>query len=251
LLVAVLAACAAVTVEPLRFTKPVVLLGELHDHARQHALRLEALEAWLKTGARPALVMEQFDRSQQERLDALRREGAGADPIVEQLGTRGWHWPFYRPFVALAIEHDLPIVAANLSREAVREVMRDGLTARGYLGAPEGTLAALARIIEANHCGLVDAALARRMAQAQVARDQSMAQAVEAHAARGAVLLAGNGHVRTDIGVPLWLSEATRARSEAIGVVETGDRTMAYDRRVVTPPHPRPDPCAGMPAPRR
>jgi hypothetical protein len=60
------------------------------------------------------------------------------------------------------------------------------------------------------------------------------------------VLLAGNGHVRTDLGVPVWLTPATRARSEVIGVVETGDPTPAFDRRVVTPPHPRGDPCAAF-----
>jgi hypothetical protein len=37
------------------------------------------------------------------------------------------------------------------------------------------------------------------------------------------VLLAGNGHVRTDIGVPRWLDPATRQRSEAIGLLEAGD----------------------------
>jgi uncharacterized iron-regulated protein len=77
-----------------------------------------------------------------------------------------------------------------------------------------------------------------------------MARAVAAHADRGAVLLAGNGHVRTDIGVPRWLDAATRARSEAIGVLEEGDPTAAFDRRVFTPPQSRQDPCAGM-TPRR
>jgi uncharacterized iron-regulated protein len=84
------------------------------------------------------------------------------------------------------------------------------------------------------------------MAQAQVARDQAMARAIEAHADRGAVLLAGNGHVRTDWGVPRWLAPAVRARSEVIGVVEVGDAVTAYDRRVVTPAQERPDPCAGL-----
>ena len=41
-------------------------------------------------------------------------------------------------------------------------------------------------------------------------------------------------------GVPRWLTEPTRARSESIGVVEAGDPTQAFDRRVETPPQPRP-----------
>ena len=34
---------------PLRFTQPLVLLGEVHDNATQHALRLDAFRAWLET----------------------------------------------------------------------------------------------------------------------------------------------------------------------------------------------------------
>jgi uncharacterized iron-regulated protein len=84
------------------------------------------------------------------------------------------------------------------------------------------------------------------MALAQVARDQFMARVLQAHAQRGVVLLAGNGHVRTDVGAPHWLDPATRARSEAIGVLEAGDDDTAYDRWVFTAPQPRADPCAAM-----
>ncbi|HLL17896.1 MAG TPA: hypothetical protein VK439_03865 [Rubrivivax sp.] len=62
----------------------------------------------------------------------------------------------------------------------------------------------------------------------------------------GEVLLAGNGHVRTDVGAPRWLSADLRARSLAVGVLEQGDTTAAFDRRVFTAPQPRPDPCAAF-----
>jgi uncharacterized iron-regulated protein len=236
----------------LRLERPVVLLGEVHDHPQQHALRAQAFAALLAGGARPALVMEQFDRERQAGIDALRaaEPGVDADTLIARFGGPGWHWPHYRPFVDLALRHGLPIVAANVSRDEARAVMREGLAARGFdARVPEAVLAGLAALVEAGHCGMVGGELARRMALAQVARDQAMAQALERHAARGAVLLAGNGHVRTDLGVPKWLGPATRARSEAIGFVEAGDPTSAFDRRVVTSPHPRPDPCAGLKMP--
>jgi uncharacterized iron-regulated protein len=253
-----LAGCAAPRSEaPLRFTKPLVLLGEVHDHPQQHALRLAALREHLATGARPALLMEQFDRPQQAALDAAlaAQRGPFMAPDVQAVIAAGqgpgrgagWHWPFYEPFVALAMRHDLPVVAVNVGRDEARAVMRDGLAAHGFDAAVPGeVLAVLAAAIRDSHCGMVDEATARRMALAQVARDQQMARALTRHAARGAVLLAGNGHVRTDVGAPRWLDAATRARSEAIGVLEEGDPTRAYDRIVFTPPHPRPDPCAAM-----
>ena len=199
----------------LHFEQPVVLLGEVHDNAVQHRLRLQAFEGWLAAGARPALVMEQFDRERQSVIDRLRAQAPapGADALIAAAGSAGWQWQFYRPFVALALQYGLPIVAANVSRDEARKVMREGLEATGFNPAvPAELLMLLANDIEASHCGTLDGDTARRMALAQVARDQALAAAVEAHAARGVLLLAGNGHVRIDAGVPRWLSPSTRAR---------------------------------------
>ncbi|MBK6472574.1 MAG: ChaN family lipoprotein [Betaproteobacteria bacterium] len=239
---------------PLRFTQPLVLLGEVHDNATQHALRLDAFRAWLAGGARPALALEQFDRSQQPVIDDLLAQTPkpDADALIAAAGGKGWLWQHYRPFIALALEHGLPIVAANVPRDEARRVMRDGLAATGYRAeVPATVLKAQAEGIEASHCGMLDAATAGRMALAQVARDQFMAQVLQTHAGRGVVLLAGNGHVRTDLGAPLWLPPEVRARSEAIGVLEEGDTETAYDRRVYTAVQPRPDPCEAMRAPKR
>lgn len=250
-----LVACGTpATTPPLRFTQPVVLLGEVHDNAAQHRLRLEALRAWLDSGARPALAMEQFDRDKQADIDRLQAQTPrpDADALIAAAGGKGWLWQHYRPFIALALERGLPIVAANVPRDEARQVMRGGLAAAGFRAdVPAAVLKAQAEGIEASHCGMLDADTARRMALAQVARDQFMARVLQANAERGVVLLAGNGHVRTDLGAPLWLPPAVRARSEAIGLLEVGDDATAYDRRVFTAAQERPDPCAAMRAPKR
>jgi uncharacterized iron-regulated protein len=245
-----LAGCSAppTIAEPLRFSQPLILLGEVHDNAAQHALRLRAFEALLAGGARPTLALEQFDREYQPAIDRALTQTPlpDADALIAIAGgaVDGWQWEFYRPYIALALRYRLPISAANVSRTELRGVMRDGLAASGFdPQVPEPLLQMLAQSIEASHCGVLDNATARRMALAQVARDQFMARVVERHADRGVLLLAGNGHVRTDVGVPRWLSAATRARSEAVGVLEAGDPTAAFDRLVFTPAQPRPDPC--------
>ena len=248
-----LAACAAPANAPLQLRQPVVLLGEVHDNAAQHALRLEAFKSLLDGGARPALAMEQLDRDKQPALDALLAgPSPGADAVIAAAGGPSWNWAFYRPFIALALQHRLPIVAANVPRAEARRVMQEGLAATGFdATVPEPVLRAHRADIEASHCGMLDAATAGRMALAQVARDQFMARVLQQHAARGVVLLAGNGHVRTDVGAPLWLGPAVRQRSEAIGVLEQGDGSTAFDRRVFTAAQERPDPCERMrrPAP--
>lgn len=232
----------------------LLLLGEVHDNAAQHALRLKAFEAWLASGARPALLMEQFDRERQADIDRLRAEAGGkpvdAQRLIDAAAASGarWQWEFYRPFVRLALEHGLPIVAANVSRSEARLVATQGLAALGFdAEVPADLLRAQADLIVASHCGMVDQAQGLRMAAAQVARDQFMARMLEPQRERGAVLLAGNGHVRRDIGVPRWLSADARSRTVAIGFLEEGDddRT-AYDHALTTPRQAREDPCNAM-----
>ena len=240
---------------------PLLLLGEVHDNAAQPAQRLQRLRQTLATGARPALLMEQFDRERQPQIDQLLggaaqpRSPAQVQALSDQLealaggAQAGWDWALYRPLISLALQQSLPLVAANVSRGDVRAVMQQGLAARGFEAAvPADILAAQAAAIQASHCGQVDAASARRMAQAQVARDQFMARQLVAHAAAGAVLLAGNGHVRKDLGVPRWLPPELQARSRVVGFLE-GDAALdagAFDEVVPSPPQPRDDPCATM-----
>jgi uncharacterized iron-regulated protein len=231
----------------------------VHDNAVQHALRLEAFQKLLNTGARPALLMEQFDREHQDEIDKLRVVQPRVDAaavIKAGSGSSSWNWTFYRPFIDLALANNLPIVAANVSRAEGRRVMSQGLAASGFDAVvPPDISKALGSTIEASHCGMLDAATAQRMVPVQVARDQFMARLIEANVERGSVLLAGNGHVRKDWGVPRWLTAATRAKAKAHGYLEAGDNTgsaesgaanTAYDVVNFTPAQKREDPCEAM-----
>jgi uncharacterized iron-regulated protein len=122
--------------------------------------------------------------------------------------------------------------------------MRDGLAALA-LERPiaQQLLTQHTQIVEHAHCNALPAGLAAKMAQAQIARDIVMAQLLIEHQAAGAVLLAGNGHVRNDIGAPHWLPEGLRTRAVAIGLLESDAGAAAFDVAIVTAAQPRPDPC--------
>ncbi|PZP27160.1 MAG: hypothetical protein DI603_22535 [Roseateles depolymerans] len=234
---------------------PLLLFGEVHDNVQQHALRLQVFKTLLDSGARPALLMEQFDREHQETIDHLRNASRGgvvdAQRLIDAATTpeSRWAWELYRPYIELALAHDLPILAANVSRRDARLVAARGLAALGFDAAvPSDIARRQAELIVASHCGWVDEAQALPMAQAQIARDQFMARLLEQQLERGAVLFAGNGHVRRDFGVPRWLSPPARARAVSIGLLEEGDEDSgnAFDRAVTTPRQPREDPCASM-----
>ena len=265
------AALAQAGVALPRLNAPLLLFGEVHDNAAQHALRLQALQAVVDRGARPALLLEMFDRERQAAIDAVQQAAAAdgidsttvtattasdphsldrrVDALIDAAGRApGWHWPFYRPYLRLALQHRLPIVAANVSRADARRVIQLGLAATGFQPeVPADIAQAQAQAIEDSHCGALDSAMAARLANAQVARDQFMATMIAAHTRRGVVLLAGNGHVRRDIGVPRWLPADLRSRSHAVGTLETGDDSAAaYDEVLYVAPQVRPDPCAAL-----
>ena len=242
----------------------LLLLGELHDNAAGQALRLQAISRLLQDGARPALLLEQFDRERQAEIDLALQAAPGMPPgdaefdttldtLVEIAGPAGagWDWALYRPVLRLALQYRLPVVAANVSRTDARKVIAQGLAAAGFdATVPTDIASAQAAQIVASHCGQIGAAQADRMALAQVARDQFMARQVERYASRGVLLLAGNGHVRRDLGVPRWLTPASQQRARAVGYLEQdGLPPGAFDLTVVSPVQPRQDPCASLRAP--
>ena len=240
-----------------------VILGEVHDNLEHHGLQARILTAMLQAGRLPALAMEQFDREHQAALDAARRRGERDPERIADAGRfdhKGWNWPAYRPLVELAIANDLPIIAANMSREEARAVARAGGPAGGLGPATPELRAALERDLVEGHCGKrpAPAALAG-MIEAQRARDARMAAALEGSGERGAVLIAGAGHARRDRGAPTYLSGSARGQLLAVALVEiepgrnelgayAGEGlASSYDLVQFTPRAAREDPCKNFP----
>jgi len=242
----------------------VLLLGEVHDNGVQHAIRARWL-ADLAARRRFALVLEQLDRVSQPRIDAAWRDGASPKQLAEEAGFRfnGWQWPFYEPYLRLAIDSRLPLAGGNLASAELMAIARGQQSAPDLMTAPgvewrDADEATMRDAIEKGHCGRMPAAAVGRMIVAQRARDAGLAQTiVDVHRRSGlpVVVLAGNGHVRRDIGIPRYLRAAwPRARIVSIGFEEAdatgaGSKDMTgarYDDEVRTPAQPRPDPCAAF-----
>jgi uncharacterized iron-regulated protein len=228
-------------------SKKIVLLGEVHDNATQHAMRLIAFQNLLVEGKRPALLMEQFDRENQAAIEFARIQfpnDLGELIAAGSPGKQGWNWELYKPFIALAIKYDLPIVAVNVSNKDAMKAMREGLAALDISLSPDLQLKEQqAKEIFNGHCQMMPMESARKMVNAQVAKDIVMAQFVAKYQARGAVLLAGNGHVRKDIGIPVWLSHSARENSVSIGLLEGGSTANLFDVTIITTAPARNDPC--------
>jgi uncharacterized iron-regulated protein len=243
----------------------IVLLGEVHDNPVQHGLRLEVLRRAFEAGWRPAIAMEQLDRERQVDIELARKERPlDANYLIEKAATEhgksinGWNWDYYRPYVALALQYDVPLLSANLSRSDAQKIIELGYSAvfddsmEHRLGLDRqlpSLQLAHENEIDVGHCHALPKELLPAMARAQLARDAVMAGVLREHAARGVVLLAGDGHVRRDIGVPTWFDPPTLARVFTVGFLERGDRAppaSAFDAVVTTDAVPRPDQCATL-----
>jgi uncharacterized iron-regulated protein len=207
-----------------------VLLGEIHDNPEHHRIQATILRA-VADGRRPALVMEQYDRNQQEKINTI-VQGAGSDKLSDlgKLMRKSWEWEAYAPLAKLALQQHLPVLAANLSRDELRTVSRTGF---GALGAGEEQRLALETVwsparqsqlmsdISEGHCGKVAPHMAAAIAKAQRARDAVMADTLLLSKQAGAVALVGRGHARRDMAIPLYLAaRAPQATVLSLGMVE-------------------------------
>lgn len=238
------------------------LLGEVHDHPVHHTLR-----AGLLAKLAPAEVFfEQFDREHDGVLREAQRGSVDADTLAKAGGLdKDWRWPLHRPLVETALAARMPVRAANLSTADARRIAKAG--ALGAEDAPLVEVLARAEWSEArdramrsaiidSHCGMLPERAAPGMALAQRARDAAIARALS-DSGEPVVLIAGNGHVRRDLGVPVYLPPGSTALS--VGFLETrpdesdprtyarGAADMAaYDYVWFTAPSPRPDPCEAL-----
>lgn len=260
----------------------IILLGEVHDNPAHHRIRAQiilAMEAGRGGQPRPALVFEHIRADQSLAITSFRaldrKRRRPPEEIFVALGWSNSGWPdqrIFQPLFEAALDADLPILPGNVATAEIRKVAREGLAAvaveeMARLGLseplPPPLDAALLDELEASHCGLLPRTAFRSMADAQRLRDAFMARALaDAADTHGrAILLAGNGHVRADRGVPWHLArlapttsvltvmflEADPNKVDPVERVPRGpDSAAAAEAIVIAPVIGRPDPCIEM-----
>lgn len=242
----------------------IVILGEVHDNAAHHRA-----QAWAIGRLRPAgLAFEMIPRASEAGIRALLAEGGTPAEIGPAIGWEriGWpDWALYRPlFDSWRAQ---VYTGGALPMQALRDASAAGAAAAAtdrrfapVLATPldaEAQAAAEDEMVAA-HCDKLPRDAAPGMVEVQRLRDASFASAaLRARAASGGqtVLVTGNGHARTDRGVPFYLGAvAPELRVASLGLLETdatapalGDYgALPYDYVWFTAPAERPDPCAAF-----
>jgi len=249
-------------------TADIILLGERHDHPDHWRLQLQ-LSKGLAKRARPVFVFEHFNRNQQDDLDRLVKEEVPAAAWGEELAWEksGWpEWARFQPLIAFALSHDIPLIAANLERAAVKSlyqsdytgVFEDDVVERFRLSKEplaKHVAIDLAKQLEKSHCHPMSEAMLESMLRVQRGRDLAMAEAIAQQVAQGraVILYAGHGHVRADWGVPeilARLAESSSWKIRSLAMIqapsdweEYREQGLPYDYVWLTPAIDLRDPC--------
>ena len=230
----------------------VVLLGELHDNAQHHTQRAGLIKQIARhklTVVAEHLPSQANVADQSDLLSDL--EAAGFDAMA-------WRWPLHSSLFDSVRGTRLPLIGGNLPKGFSKQLFSHGASALPGRLAQSYKLAMLDKSAQQRldqdlidgHCGQLPDKYLQPMRLVQRATDLSMAQALLDH--QPAVLLAGNGHVRKDYGVPQVLKRlAPELKITAVGFIEN-DQTLEelvkssanrYDFIWISAAIKRADPC--------
>ena len=254
---AVLAGCAASATprpiaeearEALQQLLPanLLLVGEQHDAPGHQTLQTELVRQLAETGRLGALVLEMADAGlTTQDLSPTASEDEVQARLQWQQNPQQWPWSAYGPSIMAAVRGGVPVLGGNLPASQIRSAMQDAsldprLSAEALRQQRDN--------IRDGHCGLLPESQIAPMTRVQIARDLAMARTLAnaAHPRRVVVLIAGNQHVRRDLGVPVHLSPGLDTRvlmAVADTATDAGSASPA-DRIWTSPPRPPRDHCA-------
>ncbi len=225
----------------------IIILGEVHDNADAHLGQAQQIEV-----LRPTAVV--FEMLSPEHGVRASQNSADIAAIWDELP-----WPdyeIYQPiFEALG---DAAIVGAATPRPVIRQVFEEGAAA--VFGEDAERFGLTVSLPEAQqqvreemqfnaHCQAMPKEMMGAMVAVQRFRDAQFAKsALEALDLYGppVAVITGNGHARTDWGIPAALKfAAPELVVYSTGFVES-DGTLPFDEVNIVPETTRPDPCAAF-----
>lgn len=219
----------------------VVYLGERHSVARHHELQLQVLEGLADRGVSLVLAMEQMEASHQAALDRYQAGEIDYEAMAREtrFAERWSNAPQYRELIEAAHRRGIPVLALNASQEAIRGVARSGGVARlpaelrsqlpDEMNTDDADYARLLNTVMMVHAA-VDAEQLRPMVEAQIARDEAMAEHLSRYLKsdggrdRSALVIAGAGHVSYGLGMPQRVRRRLpEAKDRIVVLSESGD----------------------------
>jgi uncharacterized iron-regulated protein len=229
-----------------------VLLGELHDNKFHHEARGRLIARF--ADHRRSVVSEHMPAPNQVNFQSVIKE----DLQAAGFDAEGWDWPIHQSLYEQIKNKGLTVVGGNLPKEEARRMFLQGANslpermAKTYSQSPLDQAAErkLDHDLVEGHCGKLPEKYLLRMRFAQRMTDLSLSHNLLDR--QPSILIAGNGHVRRDYGVPQILaSVAPERKVVSVGFLEQGSDSQdllqsvsgQYDFIWITERAERKDPC--------
>lgn len=224
----------------------VVYIGEIHTDYGAHLLQLQIIQGLYQSNPDLIIAMEMFPRSSQQALDdyiqgTIESEGKFLQ-ASRYFSVWGYDYRLYRDIIAFAKQRNLPLIGLNLDKEITSTLFRQGST--NPLTAEQ--LATIARerdltlpgyrqrLLEAfsMHAAPHSGNAFAGFLQAQALWDETMAESVVStlhrFPDRQMIVIAGNGHVHKQSGIPPRVHRRLPGISQQVVVpVHDGGRASA------------------------
>ena len=258
----------------------LILLGETHDNAEHHRLQAAIYRDLAAANLKPpSAVFEMLDADDHATLNAALAAGPAEPQTIAtavQWDQSGWPaFPLYEPIFAEVLAAEGKILPAGLPRQQAM-TLADGrafeplgpYTAkvnRRYnlrQALPEALQASQRDLMQQSHCGMLPEEMLDGMVHIQRVRDALMAEGLRLGLGKAqehqAILIAGKGHVRRDVGVPQLLTQIGLGPVVTVGLVEqpthhnapqptlTAEMADHFDYIIWTQPGPEKDHCAEL-----
>jgi uncharacterized iron-regulated protein len=215
----------------------IYVLGEIHDNPDHHIAQAGLIEAIDPT----AIVFEMLTDEQAARLDlSTSRDPQSLENLLDWSAS---DWPDIAMYAPLMADPAVPVLGAAGTPP---DLGAYGLDAP----LPPVEQATREALQASAHCGALPVDLLPQFVARQRALDaQFGARTLAALDAHGApvVLVTGNGHARTDWGVPAAIARV-RPEVAVISVIQTehGAAPMPGDVTLDAPAPSRADPCEAI-----
>ncbi len=227
------------------------MLGELHDNKLHHEARGRLIARFAD---HRTVVSEHLPAPNQVTFQSEIK----TDLVAAGFDAEGWDWPIHQSLYEQIKNKGLNIVGGNLPKEEARRMFLQGVSSLPERMAQTYTQARLDETAEQKldhdlvegHCGKLPEKYLLRMRFAQRMTDLSLTHNLLDR--QPSLLIAGNGHVRRDYGVPQMLaSVAPQLNVLTVGFLEQGGSTQdllhsvsgQYDFIWITERAERKDPC--------
>jgi len=219
----------------------VVYTGETHTDYGDHLLQLQVIQALYAENTNIAIGMEMFPRASQPALDAyIAGEIETEKEFIKQanyFSVWGFDYRLYRPIITFAKKHQLPIIGLNLDKKIVSQVFKKGHT--DEISDEDLASLALDRDLDVPgyHDRLQEVHAMHNSSphggnnfsgflQAQALWDETMAESIsnyiQANPDKKMVIIAGNGHVYKDSGIPLRVQRRIPGINQSVLASDNG-----------------------------